>query len=117
MLCRIVGFIGMLVLALLTVPLPAETQQVGKVTAAARQGLLEGVRYRINIPANWNGGLVVFAHEYEGEGSGMGSLRYNPLDGYLTKHGYASETSGYRSRGYRPDWFVDDCAPGNVHMG
>lgn len=106
--CRMVGFIVVLGLALLTVPLPAETQQAGKVTATTRQGVHEGARYRVNIPANWNGALVVFAHEYEGEGSGIGSVRYNPLDGYLANHGYASAASGYRSRGYRPDWFVDD---------
>ena len=97
-----------LALGLLAVPLLAEAQEAGKATATTRHGDYEGGRYRIEIPANWNGGLVVFAHGYEGGGSGIGSLRYNPLGGYLAKHGYASAASSYRSRDYRPDWFVDD---------
>ncbi len=86
----------------------AEAKAPGQNKAASRQGKYEGGYYRINIPANWNGGLVLFAHGYEGESAGLGSLRYNPLRAYLARHGYASAAAGYRSRGYRPDWFVDD---------
>jgi pimeloyl-ACP methyl ester carboxylesterase len=50
----------------------------------------------------------VFAHGYEGEGSGQGSVRTSPLATYLTSQGYAWAASGYRSRGNRPDWFVAD---------
>jgi len=72
------------------------------------QGTLGGSAYLINVPPDWNGGLVMFAHGYEGEGSGKGTVRSEPLDDYLTKRGYAWAASGYRAWGFRPDWFLLD---------
>jgi pimeloyl-ACP methyl ester carboxylesterase len=60
------------------------------------------------MPANWNGGLVMFAHGYQGEAKAKGTVRSSPLDFYLSKYGHAWAASGYRSRGYRHDWFVAD---------
>jgi len=74
----------------------------------SRRGIHNGAPYRIEVPADWNGKLVVFAHGYEGEGSGQGSVHTSPLATYLTRQGYAWAASGYRSRGIRPDWFVAD---------
>src|SRR5262249_54067286 len=74
----------------------------------SRRGIHNGAPYRIEVPAGWNGKLVVFAHGYEGEGSGQGSVHTSPLATYLTRQGYAWAASGYRSRGIRPDWFVAD---------
>src|SRR5262245_61473905 len=45
----------------------------------SRRGIHNGAAYRIEVPADWNGKLVVFAHGYEGEGSGQGSLHTSPL--------------------------------------
>ena len=42
----------------------------------------------------WLGGLAMFAHGYEGEGSGIGTVRSSPLDAHLTKRGYAWAASG-----------------------
>ena len=50
----------------------------------------------------------MFAHGYEGEGSGIGAARSEPLDAHLTRRGYAWAASGYRVWGYRPDWFLFD---------
>src|SRR5215470_5478715 len=50
----------------------------------------------------------MFAHGYEGEGSGIGAARSEPLDAHLTRRGYAWAASGYRAWGYRPDWFLLD---------
>ena len=75
---------------------------------AMREGVHEGADYVISVPPQWNGGLVMFAHGYEGEGPGNGSVRGSPLDFYLREHGYAWAASGYRSKGYRPDWFLLD---------
>src|SRR5262249_40120783 len=80
----------------------------GPTAPTSRQGIHNGAPYRIEVPAGWNGKLVVFAHGYEGEGSGQGSVRTSPLATYLTSQGYAWAASGYRSRGNRPDWFVAD---------
>jgi len=75
---------------------------------AFREGTHQGAEYIISIPSPWNGGLVLYAHGYEGEGPGVGSVRGAPLDFHLTERGYAWAASGYRSKGYRPDWFLTD---------
>src|SRR5262249_41025720 len=77
-------------------------------TQGMREGVLDGADYLISVPADWNGRLVMFAHGYEGEGPGIGTVRASPLDSYLREHGYAWAASGYRSKGYRPDWFLAD---------
>jgi len=33
-------------------------------------------------PPDWNGGLIMFAHDYQGEGSGTGTARTEPLDAF-----------------------------------
>lgn len=68
----------------------------------------EGAAYLIEVPARWNGEPVVFAHGYEGEGTGPGGVRVDPSGNYLTEQGYAWAASGYRIIGYRPDWFMAD---------
>jgi len=86
----------------------AVTVGVAPCRAGDTEGVLGGAEYLISVPPNWNGGLVMFAHGYEGEGPGRGTVRPSPLDFYLREHGYAWAASGYRSRGYRPDWFLAD---------
>src|SRR4026209_707360 len=70
------------------------------------EGTHEGAEFLIGMPERWNGGLVLFAHGYDGEGPGRGSLRGSPMSGYLTTRGYAWAASSYRSRGYRPEWVL-----------
>jgi len=74
------------------------------------QGEHQGAAFLIGMPKRslWNGDLVIFAHGYEGEGAGRGTVQPPPLMGQLTKRGYAFAASGYRSRGYRPDLFIAD---------
>jgi hypothetical protein len=72
------------------------------------QGVFGSANYLISVPPDWNGGLVMFAHGYEGEGSGIGAARSGPLDAHLTRRGYAWAASGYRAWGYRPDWLLLD---------
>lgn len=51
-------------------------------------GVLEGAAYRIEVPANWNGRLVMYAHGYAGEGSALNVT--NPsIRRYLIQNGYA----------------------------
>jgi pimeloyl-ACP methyl ester carboxylesterase len=93
---------------------------VGAGGAAERPGRYEGVlggaRYLIDVPADWNGGLVMFAHGYEGEGPGSGTVRGEPLAEHLTRRGYAWAASGYRAWGYRPDWFLRDLLALKAHF-
>ena len=80
------------------------------------EGVLGGAAYLINVPPDWNGGLVLYAHGYEGEGSGRGTARSTPLDQHLTRQGYAWAASGYRAWGYRPDWFLLDLLALKAHF-
>lgn len=89
-----------LALAAWAVP-PADAQ-------VPREGEHAGAAFVVKVPARWNGGLVMFAHAYEGAGPGRGSVHNSTLASHLAASGYAWAASGFRSRGYRPDWFVDD---------
>src|SRR5215472_14505257 len=80
------------------------------------EGVLGNAPYLINVPPDWNGGLVMYAHGYEGEGSGRGTARSEPLDFHLTERGYAWAASGYRAWGYRPDWFLLDLLALRAHF-
>src|SRR5690242_17414692 len=77
-------------------------------SAKEREGTHEGADFTISLPTNWNGGLVIYAHGYEGEGPGSGTLQVSPFGAYLTDKGIASAATGYRAKGYRPDWFLED---------
>ena len=70
--------------------------------AISRRGTYEGGRYLIEVPAGWNGGLVLFAHGYDG------GTFVSPLTSYLQDRGYALAASSFRTEDYRPDLFVDD---------
>ncbi|MBI2761446.1 MAG: hypothetical protein HYX51_08485 [Chloroflexi bacterium] len=75
--------------------------------ATARFGLYPGGAYRIEVPGNWNGGLVMYAHGYRGEGPDV-YVSDPPLRRYLIANGWAWAASSYRGNGYRPDWGVED---------
>jgi pimeloyl-ACP methyl ester carboxylesterase len=68
-------------------------------------GTLQGAPWRIDMPAHWNGELVVYAHGFEP----IGTPRPDPWPGNawteaLTQAGYAVAQSGYSSQG----WAVTD---------
>jgi pimeloyl-ACP methyl ester carboxylesterase len=69
-------------------------------------GSLQGASYLIEVPASWNGVLLLYSH-------GGGALLPNPppentidpaTGEYLLEHGYALAGSSFRSSG----WFVED---------
>jgi hypothetical protein len=67
------------------------------------EGTLGDADYMIQIPAGWNGGgLVVYAHGYEGEGPGPGTVRAPGIAGYFEQRGIAWAATGFRAKGYRP---------------
>lgn len=68
-------------------------------------GTLQGAPWRVDMPAHWNGELVVYAHGFEP----IGTPRPDPWPGNawteaLTQAGYAVAQSGYSSQG----WAVTD---------
>jgi alpha-beta hydrolase superfamily lysophospholipase len=75
--------------------------------AISRTGTLGDAAYRIEVPADWRGGLVVFAHGIQ-RGPGPGAVTSPPLASHIIDAGHAWAASGYRAREYRPDWFIED---------
>lgn len=70
-------------------------------------GILGRATFRIEIPNNWNGDLVMYAHGYRGEGKVL--TVSNPLTrAYLIQHGYAWAASSYSQNSYAPDVGVTD---------
>ncbi len=62
-------------------------------------GVHDGAGYRIEVPDNWNGELVLYAHGFRG--TGLELTVSNPrIRGYLVTHGYAWGASSYSKNGY-----------------
>lgn len=61
-------------------------------------GVLEGAGYRIEVPKNWNGKLVMYAHGYAGTGPAL-TVSNPAIRRYLIEQGYAWAASSY-SRNY-----------------
>jgi pimeloyl-ACP methyl ester carboxylesterase len=62
-------------------------------------GVHNGAGYRIEVPAGWNGNLVLYAHGFRG--SGLELTVTNPsIRDYLVRHGFAWAASSYSKNGY-----------------
>jgi pimeloyl-ACP methyl ester carboxylesterase len=81
----------------------AETER----PAISRGGVLGGASYLIEVPAKWEGGLVVFAHGIQ-RGPGPGAVGAPPIAGHILGRGHAWAASGYRAREYQPHLFIED---------
>ena len=63
------------------------------------EGTLHGAPYRIRVPENWNGTLLVYAHGYSMEPVLDPEVAFLG-DTALLEQGYALAASGYRGAGY-----------------
>lgn len=65
-------------------------------------GTLGGAPYRIDIPAGWNGGLVMYAHGYEMVGTPFEPTlrRHAEFREAFTSRGFAFAQSWYRANGW-----------------
>src|ERR1700712_2705488 len=81
--------------------LVADPSDVAGVNAAPSrwQGVLGGALYRVEVPANWNGKLVMYAHGYRGEGNGL-TVDNPQIRRYLIQNGYAWAASSYSKNFY-----------------
>ncbi|MDM0024526.1 alpha/beta hydrolase family protein [Variovorax saccharolyticus] len=76
-------------------------------TTSRWAGVLGGAAYRVEVPANWNGELVMYAHGYAGTGNGLGVG--NPsIRRYLIEKGYAWAASSYSKNYYDVRVGVED---------
>src|SRR5690349_4552127 len=65
-------------------------------------GTIDGAAFKIEIPANWNGTLVLYSHGYVTPGSANPATDVgDPVTGsYLLNHGYALAGSSYSTTGW-----------------
>ena len=64
-------------------------------------GIHNGAGYRIEVPVNWNGSLVMWAHGYRGTGLEL-TVDNHPLRAFLIANGYAWAASSYSKNAYDP---------------
>lgn len=69
--------------------------------ARAIFGEHNGAGYRIEVPANWNGDVVYYAHGFRGNPPQL-TIDMPPLREYLIARGYAWAASSYSKNGYEP---------------
>lgn len=62
-------------------------------------GVHKGAGYRMEVPDNWNGDLVVWAHGFRGTGLEL-TVDNGPLRSYLVENGYAWAASSYSRNDY-----------------
>ena len=62
-------------------------------------GIHNNAGYRMEVPANWNGSLVLWAHGYRGDGLEL-TVESHPLREFLVANGYAWAASSYSQNDY-----------------
>ncbi len=78
-------------------------------------GEIAGAAWIAQVPDNWNGDLVVYAHGYRGEGTDL-TVDAPPAYQFLTASGYAWAASSYRRNSYDPGIGVIDTKNLTRHM-
>ena len=64
-------------------------------------GVHNNAGYRMEVPDNWNGSLVMWAHGFRGDGLEL-TVDNHPLRVFLISNGYAWAASSYSRNGYDP---------------
>src|SRR5580704_15650797 len=71
-------------------------------------GAINGAAFRIDVPENWNGGLVVYCHGYNATPVTFADQKLSPALKPFTDQGYAVAQSGYAAGGWAiPEAVVD----------
>jgi hypothetical protein len=76
-------------------------------TTSRWAGVLNGAGYHVEVPANWNGMLVMYAHGYAGNGAALG-VQNPTIRRYLIQNGYAWAASSYSKNYYDVRAGVED---------
>jgi alpha-beta hydrolase superfamily lysophospholipase len=96
-------------------PPPAAPARIAPARTASAEaivdtGTLNGAQYRIEIPAGWNGGLVMYAHGYEIVGTPFqpDQPRMAGWRQAFTSRGFAFAQSWYRANGWAVREGIED---------
>ena len=76
-------------------------------TTSRWAGVLNGASYLVEVPANWNGQLVMYAHGYAGTGATLG-VNAPSIRRHLIQNGYAWAASSYSKNYYDVRAGVED---------
>ncbi len=76
------------------------------IPAEQHWGILDGAGYRVEVPAEWNGDLVMWAHGYRGEGFEL-TVDNIPIRQHVLEQGYAWAASSYAQNSYNIRTGVD----------
>lgn len=71
-------------------------------------GEINGAKFRIDIPGNWNGGLVMYCHGYSPIPISYKEGKLPPVLAVFTDQGYALAESGYAAGGWAIQEAVED---------
>jgi pimeloyl-ACP methyl ester carboxylesterase len=69
-------------------------------------GAINGAAFRIDVPENWNGSLVVYCHGYNAQAVKFNDQKLNPALQVFADQGFALVQSGYAAGG----WAVEQAA-------
>jgi pimeloyl-ACP methyl ester carboxylesterase len=75
--------------------------------ATAHWGAENGAGWRIEVPDDWNGDLVLYAHGFAGTGPSL-NVGNPSIRAHLINSGYAWGASSYRANGYVPGVGAED---------
>ena len=70
-------------------------------------GVHRGASYQVEVPANWNGTLVMYAHGFRGNGAAL-TVNPPPIRRWLVENGYAWAASSYSRNFYDVRAGVED---------
>ena len=76
-------------------------------TTSRWAGVLNGAGYRVEVPANWNGKLVMYAHGFAGTGAAL-NVQNVAIRRHLIQNGYAWAASSYSKNYYDVRAGVED---------
>ena len=89
-------------------PMAAASGDVTDMSTTSRwAGVLGGAAYQVEVPANWNGKLVMYAHGYRGTGAAL-TVGPPSIRRYLIQNGYAWAASSYSKNYYDVRAGVED---------
>jgi fermentation-respiration switch protein FrsA (DUF1100 family) len=85
----------------------AAGDSVDMATTSRWAGVLKGAAYQVEVPAVWNGKLVMYAHGFRGNGAAL-TVSAPSIRRYLIQNGYAWAASSYSKNYYDVRAGVED---------
>ncbi|MBI3366917.1 MAG: hypothetical protein HY021_00200 [Burkholderiales bacterium] len=82
-----------------TVDMSTTLRFAGKLASYDNNAKSPFAAYHVEVPANWNGELVMYTHGYAGEGATL-AANDAAIRRYLIQNGYAWAASGYSKNSY-----------------